>query len=766
MKAARALLLAFVIITSAFAPAVAAQSNDVTWEGEVSLEGNPAVDGATYQYDIADASAVDNFAVDITGERTESWSNSSVSGVGGGATLGVSAAGTSDPIGPAGGDPQVSLSASKAESKSPIDSASLLDPGESKSDTISAPSGTIDQVGVYVWGSTGDTTVELSIDGATAGTADVDDSQGSYWAWIDTSTTTYSGGESVTITVENTGSNTFDYTYAEGYNEDDISVGMRGVPSGDLSVSADDGTSHTFTSVSSGDSRTAALPVSTDASSVTLDSSAAGSYDLGVDLKQVVETQDPAVEVNGNVADYSGTLADGETASLSVDSSWIQEGTNRVNISVASPSGAPSGSVGLDYGHTAADSMSVAYEGETWSERYNVSRTYSGDRQNTSLSIPFSSDRVVAVRDAEFRTNGGSWSSIPEADRQFDGSTLVLDVGDVAAGDSVAVRANGSKVRVNNGEITVLQPTTEGDKLDSEIQLDSWGDNSNIDVSETLPDNLHYVENASWSSPNAYVDIDSGGTQKLYLPSASSGSTARIATMPMAVSTTGDVEVSVETAGKEPTFDVRPGETTGDSVEWNYQHPDIVTGQEWIAYSVSNDRLLDSDTAESPILLETTDSQQTIEIREDDSSGSTTEGDAEDEIIGPVVQQGTSTLNSVPAVLFVWALIVAGMALLNEMYLKTGGSVSVPYIDRRVPTPGGWLTWVVSIGSGIFILEYFSSGDPISGGIGAIFGALGSGLSEVTAFAGIVAVVIGAWYAYRRWIRGQTTNIQVVGRNE
>jgi hypothetical protein len=500
--------------------------------------------------------------------------------------------------------------------------------------------------------------------------------------------------------------------------------------------------------------------VGSHSASVSLSS---GNLDLEVNVEETTVTENPTVEVNGQTTSYSGTLSDGQTASLSTNTTWVETGTNRINISATNPGGsAPTPQVGLDYSHGAADDVSVQYDGETWSERYNISHTYASDRSNSTLRIPFSSDRVVAVRDAEYRVNGGSWSSIPESDRDFDGSELILQLGDVSAGDEVEIRANGSKVRVPTGEITVLEPTTEGNSLQTKIELTSWSSDAYIDVSGTSSKRyVHHAANESWSSPDEYAYIDGGDEQHLYMPKASSGATARVETIPLDVDTNGDVEVGVRSGGFEPELSVGSGTSDGDTVTWNWEHPDLTTGTTYILYSLSGDKLIDEDEAQSPVTFESGDGSQTLQIQEETDDGGST-GSTDGGIAAPVGVSGAGPLNSVPVIVIAWVAVVGGLFVVNRRISGPSG-ITIPVVGRTIPAPGGALTWVGAIGSGIFILEFIAEGDPISSGIATIFESGGTIIEQIGPFAGIVVTLLAAWYAYRRFIKGRDNTIVVRG---
>ncbi|WP_336361794.1 hypothetical protein [Haladaptatus sp. ZSTT2] len=466
-----------------------------------------------------------------------------------------------------------------------------------------------------------------------------------------------------------------------------------------------------------------ALDISTDNSDV----------DVALAMREVTETTDPSVEVNGNVVSHSGTLADGETVSLNTSTSWVREGTNQINISVTSPGGsAAPGQVGFNYRHEAVDNQSVAYQGEKWSERYNVSKTYSSDRQNATLTVPFD-QTVYSIRSLEVRANGGAWDPLTPSEYSLTGTTLTAQLGEISAGDTIEVRAVGSKVSVNNGAITVTDPTPVGESLDSGIRIDDWNNNSYIAVGGTEDAHrVHYLYNETWNGDEHTV-IASNGGQQLVLPAAEVGGTARVSSIPVkAEPLTGEVWISVSSpSSTEPTFEVAPGANYGDDVEFTHLAAD--SGTSYILYSESDGIQLDSAEAGEPAVFEGSDREGTLEIRAD--SGNSTSTGPVGTGPGGFIGQTTNTV--------VEAMPVMNPGLIAVLVLAIIG-FAVAYTERR--TPDGLPVYrrpIVLLAVGVaFVLGIMLLAPD------AILGPVRTALSATLPLAGIAGVLLVAYLIY------------------
>ena len=393
-----------------------------------------------------------------------------------------------------------------------------------------------------------------------------------------------------------------------------------------VDIDGDGTTDGTYTGVlAPGETATAELAgLSTSTSSLTVSTASGTTTDVTVEFSERTETDSPKLAINGNWNNVSGRLSDGSSTTLYGSKSSLVEGTNTLDVRVGDGSlsaDAPTPAVTLRYNHSASSKVNTTYTGETWSERYNVSKTWASGRSSARLTIPFDSGAVVAVRDVEVSTNGGAWTST--TDYTLNETTLTVNLGSVAAGDSIRVRANGTKVTVNNGSITVTEPTTEGNTLDTEFRIDSKGEKFYIGVGGTASGNyVHYLSGESWTSPSDYATVESGGQQRLYAPDASAGATARARSLPLEANPQTDAEIIVEDP-TVPQFTVRPGSSTGDEVEFVWH--DTVSGETYGLVSKTRDGYVeDKDVSESPVVLVSSDDDEetfTIEVIDTSSSG-------------------------------------------------------------------------------------------------------------------------------------------------
>jgi len=398
----------------------------------------------------------------------------------------------------------------------------------------------------------------------------------------------------------------------------------------------------------------------------TMDVSTSMSTQVGtsIEVEEITETVNPTIEVNGQTTSYSGTLADGQTASLSTNTSWVQE-ANTVNVTVSSAYDGPTGQVSLDYSHESVDNQSVSYDGEVWSERYNVSRTYASNRSNAQLEIPFQGS-VIGIRTLEIREDGGTWQTVAESNYALDGTDLTVDLGSVTANTTVDVRTAGTKVNPVNGSITVTDPTVLEDDLATEFEITSYSSGFNIEVNATAyGDDLHYTYDESYSGAESYARGESGGAQAVYMPNAGAGDSARVGTVPLEPQpSTGHVDVRVESAGSEPEFTVMSSTTSSDiAFVWK----DTTSGNEYQLYSLDADEERSRATASSPVQLLHDGTAETLKIFDLGSGGGGGGGGA-----APAQVSGDSLpLTQPERLILVIGVVLAGLFVVSR---RTGDS--------------------------------------------------------------------------------------------
>lgn len=699
-------------------------ANTVTFSGEVTLSGNPASDGTSYSYNVSDVDSVSDFSINVTGntssERdTETFSPST-------STTSVQ---TFDPAIAGSSVENVDVTYTRSSSEGKIIDY-FVDTEESTTITKTLDHDA-DQIRIEATGPVG-AYYELSIDGTQVKSGNVDDGSVIYGGDV-------SAGSTIEIYLSN---NNTDWGVT-------VKVYPRYIPVGDVTVSAG-GVSKTATG---GSGSTTTLSPSSFGKFDTIDidrlSGSGESSSLEVSYTEIVETSDPTVEVNGDQTAYSGTLSNGETASLSTDSSWIREGENTVTVSVGSDSGgdAPVPNVDLEYSHNALDNQSVDYASQKWVESYNVSKTFGDDRSSTSVTIPFDGN-VYEIASVEKRVNGGSWQSISSSSYSLENTKLTVETGSVSAGDTVAVRTTGEKVLSVNGSITVTEPTTSGNRLDSRIRFDSWASDSYLSLGGT-PDEqrIHYLYNETWDETDSYSEITAEGYNRLHVPNAAGGSEARVSTVPVRVNAkSGEVELEIRNPTQtEPEFVVRPGSTSGDEVEYTYLSAE--SGTSWILWSHTEEIVRDSGEANSPVTLVDDDSGEILQFQLDDD-GSSSAGGSEDPFTGVVAGGAKATPGNALFIAFA-AAILAAVWFLSREFGSGGGIISLRTL------------FIAEAGLvGLLAIETLSPASFVAGIAQALVSFAGEAGAGVATAMPLALLVIGGVVVY--WLRSRSRPSKIV----
>ena len=472
-------------------------------------------------------------------------------------------------------------------------------------------------------------------------------------------------GETHTVSVSELshGDNSLEYYATTGAVDYEVSADAQ-TASEDPSVDLDgDGTAevaHTGI-LADGESTSSTASLTTADDTATVSTASGSTVDVSTTIRERTVTEDPEVDVNGCVVSHSGVLSEGETASLSVDSGCHADGTNTVTINILDglSGDAATSAVGFNYAHDASTSQSVEYRATKWTERYNVSQRFASDRSDATLTIPFDSSSVVEVAEVEMRVNGGTWSEVPESEMDFTNTELTVLLGSVNSGDIIEVRGEGRKVSTVNGEITVTNPTVPGDSLDTEIQVDDRSSGFYIDVQGGINTRLHYTTEESWSG-TPYIYLDDTEEQRLLLPDANAGSTARVRTLPVDINPSSEIETVVEDPS-QPTFRLRQGSTGGsDRVEVDYYGG--IEGDDYELYSITNDLAVTTGTvSDGEVTFSTDDSSQTYAIQEyTESSGAAVS------VGGSGGAAGGSSGSGLPIFLLV---VGVGVALVGTVYV-------------------------------------------------------------------------------------------------
>jgi len=557
-------------------------------------------------------------------------------------------------------------------------------------------------------------------------------------------------GQTATVTAESLsqGSSTLETSLTAGTVDYTISAdGTYHTEDPAVDVDGDGVTEAGYSGIlAPGETATAELPsIDRQTSGVTMSTVGGSATTARVTYTERTETEDVSLFVNGNETSYAGRLADGTTASLTADPAWVREGTNNVQLGLAQQSAdAPATQVQLTYRHEVQDKQTVTYTAEQLTSRYNVSKSFAGDRSAASLTIPFERN-VYEVRNLDVRTNGGTWSDVAPADYELTNTTLKVDLGAVSAGDTVTVRADGSMARVNNGSIQVVNPSVRGSTLDSRVKLTDWAGDSYMRMPDGA-ERIHYAYDEPWAGENGeYATIEANGTQRLYLPPSDAGYEFQLSTVPVtATPINGDVQVSVADApdSSEPTIGVGAGDSYGDEVEFTFV--DATDDQKYILYSTSQGVVRDSGTANSPLTLSDDDSDETLQFQEENESASTS--DSSDVFDAPTIGPVPAPEEGIPVPLIVGVVLLLALAVLVRRF---------EFITLPSAVPDGTLPAAAAVLVVVYIIDW-ASGHVITQ-------SLGSGLQPLVPLAGLIGLLLTAYYLYKTYIKGQGPRpIQIV----
>lgn len=707
--------------------------NAVTFTGGVSITADPATDGSQFSYELSDLDSASDVTVNLTGSTAtakESYSNS-VSGSG---TDSISVNGNAKPE-----NESLTLDISRVSGPNKNIDVEWQSTG---SKTFSYDASGINKIArVVVVGSeqscSSGMTFSLTVDGTSFGSETFGE--------CGDSTRTYDVSDP--IDVSNKDSIDLTFTFQSGTDNGGFQSIVSSKAESGKSSSAPVVINGQSSTISDGD--TASLELKTGSNSIDIgDSSTSGKVNYQINWTEVSQTANPTVQLNSETVSHDGVLADGETTSLSIPASELREGTNRVNVSIGDGSlsgDAPPAAVGLELSHEASDTQTVDYGAETWSERYNLTRTYGDATEKPTLTIPFEGE-VVDINSVEVRRDGGSWG--PPKAWTLDNTTLTVEFDPIDSGETLEVRAIGRKVRTVNGDIQVLEPTVEGDTLNSKIEITDRSEDFAIDVSGS--DRIHYTAEESWGA-SSHAVVEAGGGQELRLPEASVGSQTRVRTAPLnIVPESGASEVVIEDPD-EPRFQLREGNTTG-AATIDVTYYDTLSGERYVLWSESQEREIDADRAESPVEFRTDGSADTYTIRQMAAPGSTGGGaPVETRDVGaPLVLVVPAVGVSVAGLFWAGRRFGGARGIRGNALLLVGSTVvAIAAVELVAP---GTISSIVST----FV---FALSDTVAGGIGAALAA--------------VAVFVGLWQLQQRtsadipwWVIGPAMGIAAVAALE
>lgn len=708
-------------------------TNTVTFSGEVSITGNFS-DGGSAQYGLSDYDSASDPVVNLTGTvSTENETETGTAKPGDSSAVAFSGTGIS---GPESGNPRVSVSLPSGYNEfdsldtnrrlwgdeggtdlkteigfeSPNQSFSHITVGQAGGTLDAGSSGSVD---VYVV--TGETPDNTYGEGTLVKSGWQPSESGE--ATVDFGQTFDTDGGPVTVEFISSGYATDNVALGQGdgsassmlYSNNvydgsnyymDATLSHGPVDGLSVSTGSDSASLGSLQPGESASTGVAASP-STDALDWTA-SAGSGKFDWTVEYTEETGTSDASVELNSTTKTVSGTLNESETAQVTFNQSVLQEGTNQLNVSVGDgtlSSDAPTPMVGVELTHDAVDQQSVDYGGGQWTESYNVSETYASSRASAELTVPFQSN-VYAIQNIEASVNGSSWSSVSTANYNLSDTTLTVDLtgvygGEIPEGTEMRVRTTGTSVDPIAGTIQVTNPTAPGQPLNSTVEIVDWGPDSALDISGTpRGDRVHYVSEASWT-PDEYSDFEGDGTHVLHLPNGSADNTITVRTLPLRIAPKqGDAHVSVPDGRvnrSEPVYRVTPGDTVGDAYDVTFTN--ATDGEDYILWSETNEIVVDSGTASSPLTLsDDEDNVAILQFMLDDGTSGSSSDSGSDSGGGPAPMPTTGgDTNFVP---LIGVAIAGGLVIVasrNDGAVRESGANAAQSIEGtlgRVPIAG------------------------------------------------------------------------------
>lgn len=327
------------------------------------------------------------------------------------------------------------------------------------------------------------------------------------------------------------------------------SITTRSMAPGSVSVSSNAG-SASFSSIGGGDSGTQSIPLSAGSDSLSISSSGGGTLDYSLSWTRRTATIDPSVSIGGSTVSYSGTLADGETATKSL--SGLSTGSNTLDWGLGS---------GPSYSATVSATEVSQTEDPLLSVDGTTVASYSGllsDGETLTRSFPSLSP---GTHDVAASASGGGGYNVSWTEHTVTDSPSV-DVDGDGVGD---VSYSGT-----------LQPGHTVTKSVSELSRSSTSADVSTTNSSTVALNVSYTEVTD--TPSGTVEVNGHNASFTTL---SDGQTQSLSVDPAWLSTgTNRVNVSPDTS-------TLSADAPSPAVGFDYSHSAIddqvvqYTGQQW-----------------------------------------------------------------------------------------------------------------------------------------------------------------------------------------
>lgn len=340
-------------------------TNTISFDGEITITSDPALNGDKFVYNVSESEEVSNFTIDITGQErtndvaksgtyingntldhtvggTTSTRNGEVTftgivtktdrtpsdstGVGG--TTYPTINGNMEPDGPASGEPEVSVTSSPDTARADVANKDITG-GDSAGTSVTytantAGVSTVDAI-TFRARSYYSNPIDIRVEcgGNDFGVKTLPSQTTGEWTWDSGSTTSC---DTITVTKESSGG-----AWTTDETQSYISNSWAETESPDpnsLSLDADGGGG----SVSVGSGGTYGIDMKSDTSSVSVSGNGEGTVSMDFVYNDTYQTEDPSIDIGGKTVNHTGTLSDGATTTESVT---LHPGSKSNSISTA-----------------------------------------------------------------------------------------------------------------------------------------------------------------------------------------------------------------------------------------------------------------------------------------------------------------------------------------------------------------------------------------------------------------------------------------------
>lgn len=399
-------------------------------------------------------------------------------------------------------------------------------------------------------------------------------------------------------------------------------------------------------------------------------------------INETTHTEDTTITINGeHTVSNAGKLEPGERDVLTADveTSWLVEGENTIEVDVAPDIDGPEGKVKFDWNHSGDASKVVNHSGEVFSEVSTFEHTWVEDQDDATITVEWASDRVIRLGNLEVTHNG---TVIDDPSYAFSESDIIINLGSVEAGETTEVELTGWKIAAENGDIEVTSPTDEGIDLVTTFEVtETTAEALTLQVGGHDQGHLVHVLDESTDAPDEWdVRTLADGSQEVRMPDVAVGDSIRIETTDLEIwPNAGDVVIDpIDADADEPEFALSYEHSAGDSVDVTWHGAE--SGETYELYSQSDNRVVDTATASSPVTFATNDDPTTYLIQLYDPPGSDSPPAA-----GPIDDS-----DMLPGPLWLWVLgaVLASIFVLAFITDRFGDDEGDRDVGVSVPVVG------------------------------------------------------------------------------